>query len=259
MSDVTMDDFRVGAVLGRSFSVLSRNFVAFMALALAFNAPLYLYQLLADPGDAVGTEDLPVGVLLLLLGQMLLSFLLTATLVYGTVRDLRGRPAGLGECIAQGVALLLPVFLVAVLATLALMVGFMLFIVPGIVLMVFWWVLIPTVVVERPGLLRAFGRSMELTKGYRWRVFALFLVIVVGYIVIGMVVGAASFGALFSTTDLENLEAATRSSFDIFVLIDWLLSSLLAAFWSVMAAVSYHDLRIAQEGADSNEIAAVFD
>ena len=71
MSDTTIDDFRVGAVLGRSFSTYFRNFVAFVALALVLNAPIYVYQLIGDPGASLATGGVPVGTAGLDAGQHL--------------------------------------------------------------------------------------------------------------------------------------------------------------------------------------------
>ncbi len=42
-------------------------------------------------------------------------------------------------------------------------------------------------------------------------------------------------------------------------IISVLVSSLSLAYSAVVVAVSYHDLRIAKEGVDSTQIAAVFD
>ena len=43
------------------------------------------------------------------------------------------------------------------------------------------------------------------------------------------------------------------------IAIEWALSALYSALLAVVSAVSYLELRAAKEGADSREIAAVFD
>ena len=47
----------------------------------------------------------------------------------------------------------------------------MLLIVPGLVLMTWWVLIIPVVVLERTSAGAAFGRSRELVRGYGWNVF----------------------------------------------------------------------------------------
>ena len=39
----------------------------------------------------------------------------------------------------------------------------------------------------------------------------------------------------------------------------WILTALSTALYAVVSAVGYHDLRVAKEGVDAEQIAAVFD
>ena len=57
------------------------------------------------------------------------------------------------------------------LAGLGIVVGLVLLIVPGLVLMTWWVLVIPVVVLERTGAGAAFGRSRELVRGFGWNVF----------------------------------------------------------------------------------------
>jgi hypothetical protein len=58
-----------------------------------------------------------------------------------------------------------------ILAGLAVAVGLVLLIVPGLYLLTIWSVLIPAIVLERRGVMEAFGRSRELVSGYGWSAF----------------------------------------------------------------------------------------
>ena len=58
-----------------------------------------------------------------------------------------------------------------ILAGLAVAVGFVLLIAPGLYLLTIWSVLIPAIVLERRGVMEAFGRSRELVSGYGWSAF----------------------------------------------------------------------------------------
>ena len=58
-----------------------------------------------------------------------------------------------------------------VLAGLGVVLGLVLLIVPGLVLMTWWVLIIPVVVLERTTAGAAFGRSRELVRGYGWNVF----------------------------------------------------------------------------------------
>jgi hypothetical protein len=74
-----------------------------------------------------------------------------------------------------------PVFnqliVVAIIAAIAIGVGFTLIIVPGLILMTIWAVVAPVVVLERPGVFAAFGRSRELVRGNGWQTFGVVLLL----------------------------------------------------------------------------------
>lgn len=61
----------------------------------------------------------------------------------------------------------------SVLAGLAIALGLLLLIIPGLFLMTIWSVLVPVIVLENRSAFESFGRSMELVRGYGWPVFSL--------------------------------------------------------------------------------------
>jgi hypothetical protein len=78
-----------------------------------------------------------------------------------------------------------------ILAGLGIALGLILLIVPGLVLMTWWVVIIPAIVLENKGALESFGRSRELVRGYGWNVFGVIvltlLLLIVASIVIAIV------------------------------------------------------------------------
>ena len=69
------------------------------------------------------------------------------------------------------------------LAGLGVGVGLLLLIVPGLVLLTWWAVIVPAVVLERAGVMESFGRSRALVRGHGWTVFrviVLSILIVIG-------------------------------------------------------------------------------
>ncbi|MEO3431309.1 hypothetical protein AAFN88_20805 [Pelagibius sp. CAU 1746] len=243
-------DFSVGGVLKRSFSTFFANFVPFLVLALI----LYLPSLLLGFGSmgdldagTVAPQYTPADFAVMAL-SVVLSYILIGALVYGTVQHLTGRSASLGDIIGRGLSRVVPVIVIAILLSIAVTVGFVLLVVPGIFLVVVYSVVIPAAVVERPGIIGSFKRSWELTKGYRWPVLGLLLILFVILVVFSFIVGAAAGFAIFFLDSLELL-----------VVVNYVISAISGAFASVMIAVLYHDLRVAKEGVSSAQIAAVFD
>ena len=282
MTDYSMDDapFRIGRVLSRSFSIYFRNIMPFGLLALAILAPTYVYQILVGAGEfaaptnpteywsQLGAEPFVVGIAGFLLGN-----LVTAALVYGTVQDLKGRNVSFGECFAKGIALIFPVLGVAIVYLLVLALVAVITVVPGaiviglllaatestaiyvlgvvviltpiIYVMIMLYVTVPVAVIERAGV-GSLKRSAALTKGHRWRLFALLILFLAVAIALGMLLRLLGL-------------AEGSANFVGNMVTQWVMSGLISAFSAVMAAVIYHDLRVAKEGVDTKQIAGVFD
>jgi hypothetical protein len=89
------------------------------------------------------------------------------------VADIRDGRADLtmGQTFSRAQQHLGTLAIAGILAGLAVAVGFVLLIAPGLYLLTIWSVLIPAIVLERRGVMEAFGRSRELVSGYGWSAF----------------------------------------------------------------------------------------
>jgi hypothetical protein len=241
-------DFSVGRVLNRTFSVFVRNFLTFFIVTavaslptlLLLHAPSVVTQVSSGWDTARGVV---LGFLAFFVGIVLYT-LSQAVILYGAFQDMRGRPVSLTESLAVGLRRFFPIVGLAISMTFCLMLGIILLIVPGLMLMVMWFVATPACVVERLGPFRSMRRSADLTRGHRWKVFGLMLVV---FIVSGVV--------------SPTLEAAMRAvGGSTMVLIGTLIwNGIWGAFYAITAVVAYHDLRVAKEGIDIEQIAAIFD
>jgi hypothetical protein len=87
-----------------------------------------------------------------------------------------------------------PLVGVSLLFGIGLGIGFVLLIIPGLILMVIWSVVAPVTVLERPGVFAAFGRSRELVRGNGWNVFGVILIVFLAVAVISLAAGLAASG-----------------------------------------------------------------
>jgi len=119
------------------------------------------------------------GAILAAVISLIAFFWLQAALVKA-VDDVRDGSAdlSLGETFAQGRAQLASVAVAAILAGLGIVFGLILLIVPGLVLMTWWAVIIPVVVLENRSAGEAFTRSRELVRGHGWGVFGVIVLMV---------------------------------------------------------------------------------
>jgi hypothetical protein len=120
-----------------------------------------------------------VGALLAAIVSLIAFFWLQAALVKAVddVRDGRA-DLSLGETFSQAREQLSSVAVAAILAGLGIVLGLILLIVPGLVLMTWWAVLIPVVVLENRSAGDAFSRSRELVRGHGWGVFGVIVLMV---------------------------------------------------------------------------------
>lgn len=238
--------FRVGAVFSRTFELLFRDFVKFFLLTAIAWSPFLLFLLLslgaAGGGPAGAGRGALAGVSVVL--WAVFSVLGQAVIFYGAFQQMLNRSFAIGESLKRGLARFFPIIGLLICLTLGVGLGFVLLIIPGVILWVMWSVAAPVCVVEGEGPLASLSRSARLTKGNRWRIFGVVLVI---DIVSQLGQGVVQLG-------LSEAAGVLVGAIGTFL---WM--ALAQTFSSIAVAVIYHDLRVAQEGIDVERIAAVFD
>ena len=88
---------------------------------------------------------------------------------------------------------IVPLILNGIMRGIAIAIGLILLIVPGLILMTIWAVTSPAIVVENESSTGAFGRSWELVKGEGWSVFFVILIAFLITFAVGLV--AVAIGA----------------------------------------------------------------
>jgi hypothetical protein len=237
-------DFRVGSVLTRTAKILSQHFLIFFLIGLVANLPSLL---LGYGGGSVGASPTGQNAVLLIVGGVLsfvLSMISQAVMVHAAFQAMRMRPVSLGESMRVGLSRVFAVILLALLMGILGGLAAVLLIVPALIVMTMWFVSTPACVVERTGPWTSMKRSAALTKGHRWKVFGLLLLLIlVSLIVAGLL-------------QLVLMQVGST----ILVLLGTLLwGALWTAFYSIAVVTTYHDLRVAKEGIDIEQIASVFD
>jgi MFS family permease len=240
-------DFRVGRVLNRTTSVLSRNFLPFFSVTAVAQLPtILLPEFWAAPpsgsDQAAAQSAILLGLGLLLM--MVLSVLSQAVVLYGAFQDMRGRPVRLVESFQVGLRRFFPIIGLGIAMSLIGGIASILFLIPGLILFTMWFVATPVCVVEKLGPFGSMGRSSRLTKGHRWKIFGLFLLLIIISVVV-------------SQSLAMMLAAVGGVTLALVGAVVW--GGVWGAFYAISVVVTYHDLRAAKEGTDIEQIAAVFD
>jgi hypothetical protein len=177
------------------------------------------------------------GVVGILIGAVI-SFIATyvvQTALIKAVQDVRdGRvDLDLGQTVRAALPYLWPVIGASILAGIGVAIGFILLIVPGFILLTYWSLIVPFIVVGESRALASFGNSWRTVRGYAWRVFGtyvlVFLILIAVSIVLGLILVALP---LFWRNLLNNIVAGT----------------LIAPFLALVATLIYYRLTAAHAG-----------
>lgn len=248
MSTPIATNFEIGSVLKRGLAIAWRKAAPFGLVTLVIMSPTYLLAISADaPGSGSGSHLNATDLAEIAVEAMLMS-IAAAILGHATIRELRVGHSSIGESIRWCYRLIWPVLGITILATVATWMGFMLLIVPGLILLTVWWVVIPVAVVEGTGVMESFGRSSRLTDGNRWRVFGILCIVYGAYFGLEAVIETIFSNDQFALADSTGHPLVSYVSAVAVTVVD-----------SVLAAVGYHDLRIIKDGGEPERIAVVFD
>lgn len=244
-----MKRFEIGEVLSQTFRITFANLLPFAILVGVILIPQlvlgYVQLGMADldvETDPLTTLFYAVLVMLGTLLSMVLVFVANGAIVYGVFQNLTGKQTALQECVRVGLRRLLPVIGVALVTGLLVTLGTLMLIIPGIILYVMFIAAVPAAVIERLGVGDALTRSRELTRGYRWEVFFVGLLLSV----INMVIAGAVVGVAFSLPT------------EVSLILNWLVQIFGTVLQATAMGVVYYELRSIKEPFDEDEIVAVF-
>lgn len=211
----------VGDTLREVFSIYGAHAGALLPIAF------WLFLLVAIVDGLVG-QNLALFPLVILVATV--AGTLYQGTVVGLVRDVhedRG-DAAMGALVSAALPFLLPLIGAGLLSGIAIAIGFVFLVAPGLYLMTIWAVLAPVIVVERSGVLAAFGRSRDLVRGNGWPVL--------GALVVAFLIAAA--GSLVLTGIAESFAGGPL----LRIVFSAIASTVTAPIAALVAAVIYYRL-----------------
>ncbi|UTW56323.1 hypothetical protein [Kordiimonas sp. SCSIO 12610] len=267
--------FRIGTVLSESFKAYFGNFFKFLIFALVLFIPLtavfagLTYSEIFDTNRVSNLGISPILVLASLAGAffyMLTAFLIQIGIVSATIEFSSGRSINFSTMFERGVENIAGAIGISLILFAGMMgIMFLAFLAGGalssmfgigllsifivvlsfiiiVALMTGASIAIPVLIAEEKGVLKSLKRSFELSKGRKWEMFGIFLITSVLYFIVAFLIqiGMALGG--------EIMVFASQVLIYVFS----------TSFFAVVVAVVYTNLRISKEGADTSEIAKVF-
>ena len=175
---------QIGTVLSEAWELYKRFLMQFFLTALVVFVILDLLSALASSASGNSTgADIFWSLVALVIG--IVGYFWVQAALVELVHDVRDGRAdrSIGETY-RAVQPRLPAVIVAgILAGIGILIGLVLFIVPGLFLLTIWALLIPVIVIEGKSAGEAFSRSREIVRGHGWSVFGL---VIVTFLLVGI-------------------------------------------------------------------------
>jgi hypothetical protein len=217
----------LSGVLGEAWTYYKRYAAHFLLIAFAIYVGAGIIAALLGLAGGIG----------LFLGwivSVVAAFLVQAALVKA-VQDVRDGQVdlNLGETVSAVLPFLGTVIIASILAGIGIAIGLALIIVPGLILLTFWSLIVPSIIIGGEGVFSSFRKSWRTVRGYAWHVFGtyvlVFLILIVFDIVLGLIL-------IFLPVAARNLISSIVSG------------TLVAPFLALVVTLIYYRLTAAHEG-----------
>lgn len=235
-----------GETLDVSFGLFRRLFVPLITISVLCTAlPTLINIYVTAAGGVLARPGL-------YFANLLLSVILSSVAAAGTIHLISetylGRELPAGEALRRALPYVPRLIALSIIWTILVGVGFLLLIVPGVILLCGLVLATQAMIIESlDGPVAALGRSWALTKGHRMRMFglllAVFAMLMIPMMALGVVLGLV--GAATGPTG-ELISQAVVG----------VLSLVLMPLFYCMLTVAYYDLRVRKEGFDLELLAA---
>ncbi len=237
--DYEIRSMSFGEILDMGFRILRNHFVLLVGLeAIVFVPPRVVTDLLTRGGDFTDPFMVLSGMLPVFLALLILQPIIMAAITHAVSESYLSRSVTFGSALRFALRIVLPLLGTWILASLIVMVGFALLIIPGLILLLGFAVLTPLMVTEGVFGFAAMERSWALMKGNMLR--ALGLMIVTGILSGALTAGVdliAGFIPIVGSVVAGAVQGAAN------------------AFWTAALVVLYFDIRCRKEAFDLEHLA----
>lgn len=250
MVPTTLRPLSVGEILDVSFSLYRRHFATLGTVAvLCSGLPVLLSLYIEASGGVLQHLSLT---LLYYMVFTVLSSIATAATVFVVSESYLGRPLTAASALRRAAPLLGRLIVCSLLLAIVVGFGFLLFLVPGVVLLSGLLLAFPSLVLE-PGSspASALSRSWSLTRGSRWRMLGLLATLVILLYVPIVAIGAIATVLLPSDVGGGSLTPGLMT-----LAVVGVLQMLLYPLLYCVLTVAYYDLRVRKEGFDLEVLAS---
>lgn len=208
-----------------AFDMMYQNIGLFLGILLV---PVALSFVAALMGPTSAEQSVGIGPSPAYLVMSLISGIVNVFMAIAVILAIQNNSISVVEAYKQSTPFFLRYILMSILMFVLLFIGFLLLIVPGIILTVWFSFSTFVLVLERGGVVESLKKSREYVRGRWWAVFGRIIVLGIGLILISMVISV-----VFVALPLGIVSAALVAAFTM----------LLAPFAVIYMYLVYQDLK----------------
>jgi hypothetical protein len=240
MTSATLRPLTTGEVLDTAFSLYRESFTSLLTVSLITQfLPLAISGYVETSGGVAANPGLWLAGTIL---GLITGAIGTAAATFIVSDSYLGQYITTGEAFARATPYLGRLVAYSFLSSLVIGIGFLLLVVPGFIFVTALAVGTPALVLEGlPSATGAMGRSWDLTRGHRGKIFAVLFTIL-----LLLAVPTIAIGTLIAIFSSESEAGVVVGA----LLITAVIQILIAPFIYVAFTVLYYDLRVRKEGFD---------
>ena len=255
MTTPTLRPLSTGELLDRTFALYRSHFLLFVGITALANLVALAFQLafLALGGgaaSALGCAGMAVFLPLMLVVTLGVTAATQGATIVAVSHVYLGRPITAVGALSLIRGRIVPLAMTMIVLGIATTLGFLLLIVPGLILSLMWALAIPVAVLESRDMMDAASRSAELTSGSRFRVFVVYAMFLVVLFVVSIVV----------QMPIGMIAAETTPAFAVLSAVgSFIASCLVGPLMTIGLSLLYYDQRVRKEAFDLELMMAAID
>ncbi len=179
---------------------------------------------------------------------MVLAVVFYTAMFYKLAEEAKDHPIGIGASLGLGAKAAIPLLISGILYSIAVTLGFVLLVIPGIILMVSLVLYIPAYTMDNAGIVGSLKKSHNLVWGNWWRTLTVLSVPMIILMVIFGGIGILSAVLIgLSVTQGEGDFMQYQIALEV---AQYIANTLLAPLFPALMIILYNDLKLRKEGTD---------
>jgi hypothetical protein len=237
-----------GVLLDRAFRLYTSNFSLILGITAAAYVPFYLIMLAVESsfsgslqGQRVDLRTFLFQIAFMVLWASIAFPIAGGATTYAISERYLGNDVTIGESLRLALIRFWTLSVAQIIATIRVMFGLLLFVIPGILWMLSYSLVVPAILVESQKATTSLRRSRDLVKGHRGKVFCVMLIINLLQVIL-------IFGVNMISRMIFNTQSGSGA------VLNSAITNLASIFLTPLAIVAtillYYDMRIRKEGFD---------